>query len=902
MQRYNNTVVSPTGQAIAGASIIITVAANPPGTGTAALVFGDDGVTPVSNTVIADNLGRFGFFVPDGKYDLTVSGGTPPITIPYVLVAVEITDLLEFNTLDSQPITVQTLNLTQVTGGAIPPAGTINLYSKTLDSRLYYKDPLGTEIGPLVAGGGSGSPAGVTGDVQKNSGTGLFAASSINDNGINVNFKENVFFRGPNPYVDVQAFGARPIPSGSTPLTTASIGAGTNTAAVANTSGFVVGDGLTIVGAGSAHGMATPTAPIVTPAAAKSGTGTGFFIGAPAGSTSYSYVIVMRNQNGGFTAASAAGTTSTGTATLGHNTLAITSITASGNIYTVTVGSTAQLAVGFQILIKGTTDDPEFGGWRFIDSIIDGTHFTYKSGNYTYLGMNNTTATGGNIHFYLCNDVQLPAATGGGTQYWIYGRTAGSLTLLAVSTFANLGYTDESYLHWQDFGSPMMDGLRPPWWAPATPPISAVNNMLTTTITGIVGSSFTLAANAGTSVAGAQLRFDNAPNILAAYTAANTTSAGGGGAIHLTVPVETGGGGFLGYVTSSYLKLPGTCSVLQSGSLFLGDTLDFGGVWEGTDLNGIRLQAPAFALEPHVAIAVLGANPGIFLQFGNIDRVSLQNFGNSYISLFTTQQAPMRFRRMTFAYDGGAGDFMGIAFYSYVGIPGGGFGGKFSDCTFTGGPVQVGGACCTPVFISKYGSEWNFDNISTSLRGFYFAIVNSGLFVDFSMGEEAQGPITPLLAFYFNLGGNVGGAVSVRNTVLDTSGVEAPIIGNLTGSGALGFPITLQNVLPTNLGIGNLISGKQFFGTIFITGLAFPITTPSILGQNSNLVIGSSSNGNIVGLFTSQLALGQTTFANLGTPSNGIIVYCSDCTMASPCGSGGTGALAKRLGGQWVCN
>lgn len=44
--------------------------------------------------------------------------------------------------------------------------------------------------------------------------------------------------------------------------------------------------------------------------------------------------------------------------------------------------------------------------------------------------------------------------------------------------------------------------------------------------------------------------------------------------------------------------------------------------------------------------------------------------------------------------------------------------------------------------------------------------------------------------------------------------------------------------------------------------------------------------------------------ANLPTPVNGDggMVYCSDCTIASPCASGGTGALAKRLNGAWVCN
>lgn len=46
------------------------------------------------------------------------------------------------------------------------------------------------------------------------------------------------------------------------------------------------------------------------------------------------------------------------------------------------------------------------------------------------------------------------------------------------------------------------------------------------------------------------------------------------------------------------------------------------------------------------------------------------------------------------------------------------------------------------------------------------------------------------------------------------------------------------------------------------------------------------------------------THANLPTPvsGDGGMVYCSDCTIASPCASGGTGALAKRLNGAWVCN
>lgn len=43
-------------------------------------------------------------------------------------------------------------------------------------------------------------------------------------------------------------------------------------------------------------------------------------------------------------------------------------------------------------------------------------------------------------------------------------------------------------------------------------------------------------------------------------------------------------------------------------------------------------------------------------------------------------------------------------------------------------------------------------------------------------------------------------------------------------------------------------------------------------------------------------------FAELPAPIDGMLVYCTDCAAAARCAPGGTGALAKRLGGAWVCN
>jgi len=49
---------------------------------------------------------------------------------------------------------------------------------------------------------------------------------------------------------------------------------------------------------------------------------------------------------------------------------------------------------------------------------------------------------------------------------------------------------------------------------------------------------------------------------------------------------------------------------------------------------------------------------------------------------------------------------------------------------------------------------------------------------------------------------------------------------------------------------------------------------------------------------------GSFVFANIAAvlTANGMMSYCSDCTIANPCAGGGTGAIAKRLNSINVCN
>lgn len=82
----------------------------------------------------------------------------------------------------------------------------------------------------------------------------------------------------------------------------------------------------------------------------------------------------------------------------------------------------------------------------------------------------------------------------------------------------------------------------------------------------------------------------------------------------------------------------------------------------------------------------------------------------------------------------------------------------------------------------------------------------------------------------------------------------------------------------------------------------------STFGGNVNLNPGNSSggtrNGQVIVSAQHYFFPSSYTFAQLGTPTNGngALVYCSDCTIANPCAGGGTGAMAKRLNGVWVCN
>jgi len=94
MTRYEDVVLNQYGAGISGAAVSVYLQ----GTGTLATLYADDAGTSRTNPTAADSLGRFWFYIADGKYDLEVSG-TGLTT--YKQLDVEISDVTEATTGDT---------------------------------------------------------------------------------------------------------------------------------------------------------------------------------------------------------------------------------------------------------------------------------------------------------------------------------------------------------------------------------------------------------------------------------------------------------------------------------------------------------------------------------------------------------------------------------------------------------------------------------------------------------------------------------------------------------------------------------------------------------------------------------------------------------------------------------
>ena len=161
-----------------------------------------------------------------------------------------------------------------------------------------------------------------------------------------------------------------------------------------------------------------------------------------------------------------------------------------------------------------------------------------------------------------------------------------------------------------------------------------------------------------------------------------------------------------------------------------------------------------------------------------------------------------------------------------------------------------------------------------------------GTFTDASNRETAE--LQWIAANQFRINVSALGAGSQRDLVIGQSGSERFRFN--VSSAPFSFNPGTTNVE----GLGS--SGRRFV-SLFVGTSGIDSTGP-VLTTATQVRIGGAPATSL----NDSLFFSGVTNASLATPTNGTVVYCSDCTIANPCAGGGTGALAKRLAGAWVCN
>jgi len=552
--RKDDIVFNTRGVPLAGAGVRVCAmpASGQPCT-PLALIYSDPLLTQaLANPTTTDGMGNYTFYAAPGKYEIEISG--PGITtkqLPNVILPSDPSSPTFSSLSSTGAINAFTLSLTgnltvngsttvagnmasgtlslsnQSTPPGTPAAGSVNLYTKTADKRLYYKDETGTEVGPIASGTGA----------QTNT-PNTFTAQQT--------FNADTQFGGPNPYYDLRKFGWYTSPTYYRTGTTGTMSASSSTLTLASALDFVNGQGLVILGAGPTPTISTPTG--VTAAA----------VGAT-GSTTYYYCVVDEDYLNGRTACSAAGSVANAVATLGIQTNTLSGSPACARlsgVVTCTTSAAHNFINGSQIEIQnGTTGDHSFEG-AFTLTSASGSTFTF---NQYGVPDSSGTVTGGNAR--VAGQVAVKwAAPAAYTvlKHLIYRCTGASCALPANAANYNLvGVAQGQDSYFLDRGYTMTAANIDNGDAPATAPTTTSNGWLATTITSGGGTTtLTLAASSSNAVAGVAVKHDNAPVIKAACAAipANT-----GGAVFYA-PSQPGAGAYSYAPFSSFFSFSGGIS------------------------------------------------------------------------------------------------------------------------------------------------------------------------------------------------------------------------------------------------------------------------------------------------------------------------------------------------------
>lgn len=119
--------------------------------------------------------------------------------------------------------------------------------------------------------------------------------------------------------------------------------------------------------------------------------------------------------------------------------------------------------------------------------------------------------------------------------------------------------------------------------------------------------------------------------------------------------------------------------------------------------------------------------------------------------------------------------------------------------------------------------------------------------------------------------------------------------GNLSVAAAGSFGFIGRSKIQSSA--DGLLTALNNAGTDFLS-----LTLGPLAVTHPRIAVSAAVGGQTQGIIILKGTGAAAAFGDLGAATNGSMIYCSDCTIASPCAGGGTGALAKRLNGAWVCN
>jgi hypothetical protein len=463
------------------------------------------------------------------------------------------------------------------------------------------------------------------------------------------------FFKGPVPYVDASAYGARAFQGGDVPAGYWATCNGTNKLQISTTNGgftFIPGDGITVYGCGATNALSTPSAPTVTPSTAAGETGTGWATNIPsdmAGRSTYSYKIVAEDNDGGLTVPSSATATSTGQSSLGLTTNNISTITRSNDTITIVttapnlVGTGTPAGSGSLVHIVAGTGANAMNGWYIVGTRTDSTTFSVldtpvDTRAQGWAGSDTYEQTRGTIAYYVSNHITITYDAGAWIYYVCAERPGDSSYKLIGATHPQGLFNGYQDLNFDDYGATMMNGQTFPAYVSDTSgtpgsPVNvcnygtATNDMLTTTVLSMVTSggheTLTLAKAASQSASGQFAVVDAAPGLLAAANASNASHNSATAISYVLIPGQTNppaakGAGVV-YKIFSPLVIPAGTAVVDQGLIETFEPIILKGNSTWTGKLATNFGGPQFGWNSGAEIMEMNNQPAMYItSSGNL--------------------------------------------------------------------------------------------------------------------------------------------------------------------------------------------------------------------------------------------------------------------------------------------